>query len=361
MLKACAPRILIVIALLSVCRLSTADQPQTTRLPPLKEVQVVSTLDQVLQPVRVWSPHELKQPTPMLVFLHSWSGDWRQDNAKWQREAVARGWIFLHPNFRGRNDHPEACGSPLARRDILDAIAWAEKNYPVDKERIYLAGTSGGGHMAMLMAARHPERFSAVSAWVGISDLPAWYTFHTPDGQPQNYARMILACLGGPPGKNPAIDADYRDRSPLHHIHNAVGLPLDLNAGVNDGHTGSVPIDQTLNAFNVVAAAFQKSLPADVQSPANLLISENEIRELLKQRRLTQPRVSDTATDNSYNRELRLRRQAGACRVTIFDGGHEGLPTPACAWLARQKQQTTTPQFPQESLIPVQNDKKQSR
>ena len=38
---------------------------------------------------------------------------------------------------------------------------------------------------------------------------------------------------------------------------------------------------------------------------------------------------------------LFLRRNAGPARVTIFDGGHEGLPHAACEWLSKQHRKTT--------------------
>lgn len=225
-------------------------------LPELAEVRIQSTFDGSLQPALLWAPDDAQsRPTPLLIFLHSWSGDYRQKNDTWQKEAVDRGWIYLHPDFRGRNDKPAACGSKLARHDVLDARDYVLRNYKVDQSRIYLAGTSGGGHMAMLMAGYHPEQFSAVSAWVGISDLAAWHQFHAKDGQPQNYARMVAACCGGPPGASPQVDAEYRARSPLFHLHRTGDLPLDLNSGMHDGHTGSVPIRHTLLAFNAIATA----------------------------------------------------------------------------------------------------------
>ena len=78
-----------------------------------------------------------------------------QDHSEWLREAVNRQWVFIEPNFRGVNDHSEACGSTLARQDVLDAIDWALELGIADRERIYLAGVSGGGHMTMMMAAFH--------------------------------------------------------------------------------------------------------------------------------------------------------------------------------------------------------------
>lgn len=293
----------------------------------LREVQVPSSLDGELQSVRYFAPEVSgTAKMPVLIFLHSWSGDFKQDNSAWQYEAERRGWLYLHPDFRGPNQTPKACGSAFARQDVLDSLDWAASRFAVDSERVYLAGTSGGGHMAMLMAGHHPDRFSAVSAWVGISDLAEWHRFHARSGTPGRYAQMIASSLGGPPGESPELDRDYRDRSPVFHLQHAIQVPLDLWAGVNDGHTGSVPVAHTLRAFNVVAAA--ASRPA---------VSEAEIKELSEQRRLTKPQPEDLRPDPESPRGIVLRRTAGLARVTIFDGGHEGLPEPAVEWLARQR------------------------
>ena len=314
---------------ITVCLLVTAPVAADD-LPPLSEISVTSSLDGSRQPSRTWIPKRASQrPTPLFVYLHSWSGDYRQDNSAWLKQAVARGWIFLHPNFRGRNDTPAACGSKLARADILDAIDWVADKYQVDPSRIYLAGSSGGGHMAMLMAGHHPRRFSAVSAWVGISDLGEWYRFHLKDGQPQNYARMILKSLGGPPGTSKPIDLQYRDRSPVSVLNLAADVPLDLCAGVHDGKTGSVPIHHTLKAWNIVARARKAKV-----------ISDSEMDQLWTAGRLKTPGQGENVKDNEFGRLIHLRRRSGPSRVTIFEGGHEGLSAPASAWLARQKRLT---------------------
>lgn len=297
----------------------------------MHEVQIPSSLDRTLQPSRVWAPDvATRSSVPLLVFLHSWSGDWTQDNSPWLEQAVQRDWLYVHPDFRGPNERPEACGSPLARQDVLDAVWWAIENYRVDESRIYLAGVSGGGHMAMLMAGRHPEQFSAVSAWVGISDLAEWYRFHSlPNGR-ERYARMVAASCGGPPGASKTVDAQYRDRSPVFWLQNIGDLPLDLNAGASDGKTGSVPIHHTLRAFNAVAIA--QSHP---------VVNEQEMEQIWRDGRLTSPQESDAVPDPTYGREIRLRRFAGTVRVTIFEGGHEGLPAAACAWLEQQSRTTS--------------------
>lgn len=297
----------------------------------LELIEVKSSLDQSLQPSLLWAPESAKAtPTPLFVFLHSWSGNYKQNNVKWLKQAQQRGWIYLHPNFRGVNQQPEACGSRLARQDILDAIDYAIDHYQVDQSRIYLAGSSGGGHMTMLMVGHHPDRFSAASAWVGISNLADWYHFHVKDGKPQRYAQMILKSLTAKPGTSPEVDAQYRDRSPLYWIANATEVPLDLNAGVTDGKTGSVPFTHTLKAFNALA-----------EKNATPLITQDEMQQLWDQGKLNHSQPGDEARDETYGRSIHLRRKSNQARVTIFQGGHEGLPGPACEWLSQQSRDTS--------------------
>ena len=138
--------------------------------------------------------------------------------------------------------------------------------------------------MTMLMAAYHPQRFTAASAWVGISDLREWHAFHARTQVKGKYAVMLEACTGGPPGHSDRVDEEYLSRSPIHHLQKAAELPLDLNAGITDGKTGSVPIMQTLNAFNVLAQA-RRTPP----------ISPAEIDQLWTNGKLTTPLASDNA------------------------------------------------------------------
>lgn len=296
-------------------------------LPVLKLVTISSTLDGAAQPVRYWAPEAAQTAAvPILVSLHSWSADGSQDRSDWQRQAVQRGWVYVQPNFRGVNDHPEACGSPLAQQDILDALDWACREFQIDRERIYLAGVSGGGHMTMQMAAHHPERFSAASAWVGPTDLAEWYRFHSRNGTVERYARMVAACCGGPPGASPEVDAQYRARSPVFHLQNVGDLHLDLNTGVKDGITGSVPIHHTLRAYNAVARAH-----------GDWVIPDGLMDELWTRGRLSQPPPESVAVDPTYGREIRLRLRSGNTRVTVFEGTHEAIVPAACEWLSNQQ------------------------
>lgn len=291
------------------------------------EIKVRSSLDKTDQPAGLVLPRgftERQAPAPLLVWLHSWSADYRQRNAELERLAAAEGWVYLMPNFRGPNNRPEACGSLVAQQDILDAVDWVVERYEIDQRRIYLAGASGGGHMTMLMVGRHPQRWAAASAWVGISDLAAWHARHASS----RYGEMLRNSCGGAPGSSPETDEQYRQRSPLTYLQQAVEVPLDLAAGIHDGHQGSVPIRHTLNAFNVLARA-----------AGHLPISDDEIAQLSRPGgRLLQPTAGDQVEDASFGRAIYLRRTAGNTRVTIFEGGHEDLPTATIAWLKQHRQ-----------------------
>ena len=180
-----------------------------------------------------------------------------------------------------------------------------------------LNNTSGGFNIYAIEVeaalASHPAVM--MSAVVGIPH-PEW-------GEAV-HAEVLLR-----PGASVEVDREYRERSPIFFLQNAVELPLDICAGVKDGKTGSVPIHHSLRAFNVVAeAGGHATIPAATMD------------ELWGQGRLTSPQPEDEVEDPTYERAILLRRQAGKARVTIFDGGHEALPAAACDWLARQSRPT---------------------
>lgn len=281
--------------------------------PGRHRIEVRSSADSTLQPAYLSLPPQQRPPAPLAVLLHTWSFDLEQRDSTVEAEARARGWILLAPNFRGRNDHPQACGSPVAQQDILDAVAWTRSHYQVDGRRIYVLGLSGGGYMTMLMAARHPDVWAAASAWVGISDLRDWYNAHSDD----RYGEMMRACFGGGPADSDRTATEFRARSPLTHLTSRHRVPMDLAAGRYDS---TVAASHTLRAFQALAPG---------------VVTDADIDALVRQGPgLPRPAAADTANDPVLGRRIFLRRVAGASRVTIFDGGHEWVPRAAIAWLA---------------------------
>lgn len=293
--------------------------------PGIEEVTYPCPEDQSHQPALFWAPETSpEKPAPLLVALHTWSGNYRQAGgevkyAEWCRKL---GWVFLHPNFRGPNRTPEALGSDLVVADIRAAIAWAKTQTSIDTSRIYAIGASGGGHAAQLLAGRTPEIWAGISAWCGISDIAAWHA-ETLAADRKNYARDIEGALGGPPD-TPERAADAAYRSPLTWLKNASGVPLDLNHGINDGRSGSVPFSHSIRAWNAVVPA------------ANRI--DEAVIERFYETRHPPPGMNAAEPDELYgNRPPVFRLVHGSTRLTIFDGGHEIVHEAALNWLAAQR------------------------
>ena len=290
-----------------------------------RAIQYRSSADSTDQAAMYYAP-ESKTAIPLLVGLHTWSADYRQVGGRcpYGPWCMKNKWAFIGPNFRGPNRTPQATGSQLAVDDIISAVQYARKNANIDENRIYLLGASGGGHMTMLMAGRAPKIWAGVSAWVGISDLKAWHA--ECKKAKRRYATDIEKSCGGPPGKSDAVDLEYKNRSPLTWLEKAkqAGVHMDINAGINDGHSGSVPISHSLRAFNAVAD------PADRISDADIahMVDKAEIPTHLRRK----------LSDRTYGLKIPLmRKTSGSARVTIFKGGHEIVPVAALTWLSLQK------------------------
>lgn len=262
------------------------------------------------------------EPRPLLVALHTWSFDHTQDSHEYSDYCCEHNWNFIFPDFRGPNWKPEALGSELVVSDIVAAVEYMKSTSNVDPRRIYLIGGSGGGHATLLLAGRHPEIWAAASAWCPISDVAAWHR-QCKDTRFTPYAEHIEQACGGDPRVDAKARSEAERRSPLSWLAGAKDLALDISTGIHDGHTGSVPVGQTINAFNLLARPQDRCSEAEIDFinlheavPANFPVPAAD------------PAFGDI--------QIHLRRQSNRVRVTVFEGGHTLLPGIGMAWLARQ-------------------------
>ena len=279
--------------------------------------EIKSTFDGTMQPCYFWAPEKAKaEAVPLVVGLHTWSCDWRQTGhyATVLAYAKKQGWAMVGPNFRGPNDHPEACGGDAAVQDIVDAVNYAKATVKIDPTRVYIIGGSGGGHMTLLMAGRHPEIWAGCAAFCPITDVARWHADSLLDhpGRGKGYARMLEGACGGTPAEKAE---EYRHRSPLTWLQRAreAGVPVYIVTGIHDGWTGSVPVGHSFRAFNALAAAGDR-------------VSEADIAAVEADQKVPAALVYQGPKDPFYDEKIRIhfRRTSGNVRFTLFEGGHGG-------------------------------------
>ena len=293
-----------------------------------QKVEIISSLDKAIQPAWFYACKS-QVPRPLVVSLHSWSGGFDQkDSLSWQ--CIDKDYNYIHPDFRGRNNNPKACGSKYAIQDIDDAIAFAIENSNVDTNEIHVMGASGGGYATLLAYMKTKHNVKTFSAWVPISNLVDWY--YESVGRKTKYARDIARVTNDVNfGKDHySINLEEaRARSPYFMatpVKQRSDSKLYIYAGIHDGYKGSVPITQSLKIYNKLVSDFDST---DTGS----LISAEEMLLLVERRNSNIMHPSLVAKGDFHFQ----RKYNDKIQVTIFEGGHERLSHLALALLNSSK------------------------
>jgi esterase/lipase len=284
------------------------DTRQSTWDNDFKVVDIRSTLDNSQQKAYFFKSKS-SSPKPLVLSLHSWSGTYEQKD-ELAKLSKTKDLNYIHPDFRGVNWTKDACCSDLAMQDIDDAIDYAIKNSKVDRSRIYVIGSSGGGYatLATFMKSKHTIR--RFSAWVPISDLTAWYAQSKIMGT--KYAENILDCTSSKDSLNLEIAIK---KSPIYWktpVEKLNTTELQIFAGVYDGIQGSVPITHSINFYN-------KILKDKLVNDSTLFVSDSEKLYLLEFRKAL------GNLGSIADRRIFLKKQFGNIGLTIFEGNHEML------------------------------------
>ncbi len=156
-----------------------------------------SRIDESYQPYGLEIPAglDLSKPVRLLVWLHG-RGDKVTDlhflkrcSTKSQAfggfVAEQEDAIILHPFGR------QCVGWKHAGEvDVFEAIAAVMKDYPIDPDRIALAGFSMGGAGAWHLGAHYPDRFCAVHAGAGFVETKE-YNRLTPEQFPADFVQTL--------------------------------------------------------------------------------------------------------------------------------------------------------------------------
>jgi predicted esterase len=192
--------------------------------------------------------------TPIVVALHTWSTDRYNQVEHILPFIKERRWNALFPEFRGPNliENPrahEACGSQLAMQDVLDAIDQICAQSCFTDSPLFLVGGSGGGHMALMMAAYSPDLWDLVFASCSITNLAQWHQENTA------YTPHIEACCGGAPD-SPEQLQEYKKRSPAEYAEKIAQAHVYIAHGKEDA---SVPFSHSLDLYNQIYSINKES------------------------------------------------------------------------------------------------------
>jgi poly(3-hydroxybutyrate) depolymerase len=194
-----------------------------------KEFSFVSSYDGSTQMAALFVPSGYDGSTsrPLLVDAHYWGGNRFTAKVQGYYDVCERlNWLVVCPELHGHRTSGQTSLAALeAQHDIIDGIEYVQRNYAVDRARIYLAGRSMGGMMAAVMAGKYPDRFAAICMGQGVTDLDRWYR------EVAMFREGIQKECGGTPDKMPF---EYARRSAVSYVSNISYVPLIIWHGTND-------------------------------------------------------------------------------------------------------------------------------
>ena len=174
----------------------------------------------------IYKPKELKEPSPLLVFIHggAWRHGQRSDYLVYLVDFAEKGYMTATVSYRLDTIYP-GCAE-----DIADAVDWIFKNggaYGVDTSRIALIGGSAGGHLSLLggynWINHRPQQDSIPVPFhklKAVVDIYGPVDFTTPYAQSHP---LITRFIGYPYSEKPEL---YWDASPAKYLHK--DLPATL-------------------------------------------------------------------------------------------------------------------------------------
>jgi dipeptidyl aminopeptidase/acylaminoacyl peptidase len=209
--------------------------------------------------------YDLTKRYPLIVEVHG--GPASAVVSRWDGGAggfsatafSALGYFVLMPNPRGSYGQGEAFTQANRKdfgygdlRDILAGVDAVLKEYPIDHDRVGLAGWSYGGFMAMF-AVTQTHRFKAAVAGAGISDWLSYYGENSID-------QWMIPYFGGSVYDDPQV---YARSSAITYIKQA-STPTLIVVGDRDGEC---PAPQSFEFWHALH---------DLHVPAQLVVYPNE-------------------------------------------------------------------------------------
>ncbi|HEY6844361.1 MAG TPA: PHB depolymerase family esterase, partial [Thermoanaerobaculia bacterium] len=133
---------------------------------------------------RIYVPRGLdrSRPAPLVISLHG-AGGWpvqQEEMSQWDRIADAQHFIVAYPSgLSGAG--PRVWRGTEDVRFISDLIAKLQREYNIDRHRIYANGFSNGGGMSFILSCTMSDRIAAIGLVASAQTTPfSWCTDRRP-------------------------------------------------------------------------------------------------------------------------------------------------------------------------------------
>jgi dipeptidyl aminopeptidase/acylaminoacyl peptidase len=183
-----------------------------------------------------------------MVWVHGGvHGNWGLTMFPFVKEAVARGYVVIAPDYRGSTGYGEAYHKEIDYGgyevdDVISASGYLATLPHVDPARIGIMGWSHGGYITLLSVFREKHPFAAGAAIVPVTNLVFRLSFKGPSYQ-WDFATQKR--IQGLPFEKPEI---YIERSPLYHV-DKLQVPLLVHVATNDLDVNYVEDQQIVDAL----------------------------------------------------------------------------------------------------------------
>ena len=183
-----------------------------------------------------------------MIWVHGGvHGNWAITYLPFVKEAVARGYVIIAPEYRGSTGYGEALHMAIDYGgkevdDVMSAMSYLKTLPHVDADRVGMMGWSHGGYITLLSLFRESHPFKAGAAIVPVTNLVFRLGYKGP-----SYARQFSTqkeILGMPHEKKDI----YIQRSPLYHV-DKLQVPLLVHVATNDTDVDYVENQQIVDAL----------------------------------------------------------------------------------------------------------------
>ncbi|MDP2321575.1 MAG: prolyl oligopeptidase family serine peptidase [Acidobacteriota bacterium] len=163
------------------------------------------------------------------------------------KEAVARGYVIIAPEYRGSTGYGEAHYNAIDYGgkevdDVMSAHTFLKTLPHVDTERVGMMGWSHGGYITLLSIFRDQHPFKAGAAIVPVTNLVFRLSYKGP-GYQRDFATQ-KDILGLPFERR----EEYIRRSPAFHV-DKLQVPVLVHVATNDTDVDFVENQQIVDAL----------------------------------------------------------------------------------------------------------------